>query len=210
MSRNSPSLSPQGFWSPNTRDSARNSRNSGGHDPPRPAKDGFEWVWFPEGYWAERPTLRRTSSKSRIASSVGSAGRIFKWPSRVNGYPAPSQEHEMRELSPKTVQSAPAPSLAHLNLPNKASGSFSPPRTLPQSPWLTEAAQVQALQRPASQQISFAGVNILNEQSSHARKRSSGARSSASSQRRKKATKSKSSWYPFQRSKVSQWHFQGV
>lgn len=23
-------------------------------DPPRPAKDGFEWVWFPEGYWAER------------------------------------------------------------------------------------------------------------------------------------------------------------
>ncbi|KAL2257114.1 hypothetical protein VTK26DRAFT_644 [Humicola hyalothermophila] len=23
-------------------------------DPPRPAKDGHEWVWFPEGYWAER------------------------------------------------------------------------------------------------------------------------------------------------------------
>lgn len=23
-------------------------------DPPRPAKPGFEWVWFPVGYWAER------------------------------------------------------------------------------------------------------------------------------------------------------------
>ena len=23
-------------------------------DPPRPAKDGMEWVWFPAGYWAER------------------------------------------------------------------------------------------------------------------------------------------------------------
>jgi hypothetical protein len=23
-------------------------------DPPRKAKDGYEWVWFPAGYWAER------------------------------------------------------------------------------------------------------------------------------------------------------------
>jgi hypothetical protein len=23
-------------------------------DPPRPARDGYEWVWFSEGYWAER------------------------------------------------------------------------------------------------------------------------------------------------------------
>jgi parafibromin len=23
-------------------------------DPPRPAREGYEWVWFPEGYWAER------------------------------------------------------------------------------------------------------------------------------------------------------------
>ncbi|KAK3390937.1 hypothetical protein B0H63DRAFT_466845 [Podospora didyma] len=25
-----------------------------GVDPPRPPKEGHEWVWFPEGYWAER------------------------------------------------------------------------------------------------------------------------------------------------------------
>ena len=32
-------------------------------EPPRPAKEGFEWVWFPEGYWAERE--RRDSPNSR-------------------------------------------------------------------------------------------------------------------------------------------------
>ncbi|TGO86337.1 hypothetical protein BPOR_0312g00030 [Botrytis porri] len=25
-----------------------------GIDPPRPAREGYEWVWFPAGYWAER------------------------------------------------------------------------------------------------------------------------------------------------------------
>lgn len=26
-------------------------------DPPRPPKQDYEWVWFPEGYWAERPII---------------------------------------------------------------------------------------------------------------------------------------------------------
>lgn len=26
-------------------------------DPPRPARNGHEWVWFTEGYWAERPVV---------------------------------------------------------------------------------------------------------------------------------------------------------
>lgn len=26
----------------------------GGLDLPRLAKEGYEWVWFPNGYWAER------------------------------------------------------------------------------------------------------------------------------------------------------------
>lgn len=29
----------------------------GGIDPPRDARSGYEWVWFPEGYWAERPVV---------------------------------------------------------------------------------------------------------------------------------------------------------
>jgi hypothetical protein len=28
------------------------------HDPPRPPMEGYEWVWFPEGYWAERQRLK--------------------------------------------------------------------------------------------------------------------------------------------------------
>ncbi len=32
-------------------------------DPPRPAKEGHEWVWFPEGYWAEREKLERKPSR---------------------------------------------------------------------------------------------------------------------------------------------------
>jgi len=31
-------------------------------DPPRPARAGMEWVWFPAGYWAERPFLEITIS----------------------------------------------------------------------------------------------------------------------------------------------------
>lgn len=202
MSRDSPSLSPQGFWNGGARDSARNSSNTNGHDPPRPAKEGFEWVWFPDGYWAERPAPRRISSKNPGTISVASAGKIFRWTSRANGCPAPSHEHELRELSPKTIQATPPLSRPQLYLAKKSSGSFSPSRTLPQSPWLSEAAQVQALQRPADQQMSFVGINILNEQFRHTRKRSSGEPSAASALQGGKASKSKSSWNLFQRSKV--------
>lgn len=206
MSRDSPAPSPQSFWNGGARDSAHNCRNTGGHDPPRPAKEGFEWVWFPDGYWAERPAPRRTSSKNPGTTSAGSAGKIFKWTSRANGGPAPSQDQELRDLSPKTVQSNPPLSLPQLYLPNKNSGSFSPPRTLPHSPWLSEAAQVQALQRPADQQMSFVGTNTIDDQSSRFRRRSSGRpRATSALQGKSKVPRSKSSWNLFQRSRVSEW-----
>lgn len=34
------------------------------NDPPRPPREGSEWVWFPEGFWAERE-LTETSSSSK-------------------------------------------------------------------------------------------------------------------------------------------------
>lgn len=206
MSRDSPAPSPQTFWNGSARDSAHNCRNTGGHDPPRPAKEGFEWVWFPDGYWAERPAPRRTSSKNPGTTSAGSAGKIFKWTSRANGGPAPSQDQELRDLSPKIVQSNPPLSLPQLYLPNNNSGSFSPPRTLPHSPWLSEAAQVQALQRPADQQMSFVGTNPIDDQSSRFRRRSSGRpRATSALQGKSKVPRSKSSWNLFQRSRVSEW-----
>ena len=39
-------------------------------DPPRPPKSGFEWVWFPEGYWAERPLPGLSSPKREQAVVV--------------------------------------------------------------------------------------------------------------------------------------------
>ncbi|POS81266.1 hypothetical protein DHEL01_v200366 [Diaporthe helianthi] len=206
MSHNSPSLTPQGFWNTGSRESTSNSRNSAGQDPPRPARDGFEWVWFPEGYWAERPSPHRTSSKShgtQGATSAGSAGKLFRWTSRASGGTIPSHEHELRGASPKTVKSHPALAAQQGNPRKQSSGSFSPPRTLPQSPWLSEAAQVQALQRPLDRQMSFFGMGSLNEQSRHARKRSSGDSGFLSAlQMKAKATKSKPSWNLFQRSKI--------
>lgn len=35
-----------------------------GADPPRPPKAGYEWVWFPEGYWAERRVPDRVPKRS--------------------------------------------------------------------------------------------------------------------------------------------------
>jgi hypothetical protein len=45
-------------------------------DPPRPAREGMEWVWFPEGYWAERERkeMFMTESKHRT---------IQKWFNRI-------------------------------------------------------------------------------------------------------------------------------
>jgi hypothetical protein len=45
-------------------------------DPPRPAKDGMEWVWFPEGYWAERE-IRSLPAKPTKRTSIK---RLFKRP----------------------------------------------------------------------------------------------------------------------------------
>ncbi|KUJ10305.1 uncharacterized protein LY89DRAFT_257183 [Mollisia scopiformis] len=37
-------------------------------DPPRPPKPGLEWVWFPDGYWAEREVRDGSRVRQRQAS----------------------------------------------------------------------------------------------------------------------------------------------
>lgn len=41
-------------------------------DPPRPAKVGYEWVWFPDplGYWAERPEIPRNTPSTPKSLSI--------------------------------------------------------------------------------------------------------------------------------------------
>lgn len=40
-------------------------------EPPRPAKEGHEWVWFPEGYWAERQFVDMKPSRRPIFTRRG-------------------------------------------------------------------------------------------------------------------------------------------
>lgn len=74
-------------------------------DPPRPAKPGMEWVWFPQGYWAERE-LHAMSPRDSIPSKQ--SGRQKWW---------------NRTPEPKTPTSVPT---------DKTEGSAkSPPKTTP-------------------------------------------------------------------------------
>lgn len=98
-----------------------------GIDPPRPAKEGFEWVWFPGGYWAERERAEIPTSQS---------SRVFKWRKR-SGRDSSSRETDGSLHSPPLPQ----------QMKNVAySASQEPPLA---SPYLTEEAHVLSLQRPS-------------------------------------------------------------
>ncbi len=106
-----------------------------GVDPPRPAKEGYEWVWFPAGYCAERE-LRTPVSRSPGGRNHPEA-KTWKWRTRsAKSQSAP--DFESRGVSPKT--------LLH-TLPGPKSQS---PSHLPQSPFLSEEAHVHSLQHPGS------------------------------------------------------------
>ncbi|KAG4030121.1 hypothetical protein MFRU_013g01450 [Monilinia fructicola] len=46
-------------------------------DPPRPAREGYEWVWFPAGYWAEREVPAILSPQSNPEGRRNSKGFLF-------------------------------------------------------------------------------------------------------------------------------------
>jgi len=120
-------------------------------DPPRPAKEGCEWVWFPAGYWAEREIVE-TPSKDLI--------KPFRWRKRSG---KSSSDH-----SPRTPLSGPLLGMKAEKKSDSTGKRLSPSRTttssesgsssfrfgrppdvpLP-SPYLTEEAHVQSLQWPS-------------------------------------------------------------
>ncbi|CAG8957553.1 hypothetical protein HYFRA_00010419 [Hymenoscyphus fraxineus] len=57
-------------------------------DPPRPAKEGMEWVWFPEGYWAERERRELFSTSEKQTS-------FQKWFNR--------KDDQSEEISPTLI-----------------------------------------------------------------------------------------------------------
>lgn len=151
MSAQSPASSPSGIWTGAAHSkSPRNESRSPGqrnNDPPRPAKDGFEWVWFPEGYWAERPLDDRRSSKQNSQRSSQSqtspVGKIFRWSSRQSR--SPQEISDTQEIEP-FAERRPIHSISPLSQPRPS--QLMPPKSLPQSPYLSESAQIAALQHP--------------------------------------------------------------
>ncbi|KAI1409594.1 hypothetical protein F5Y13DRAFT_203266 [Hypoxylon sp. FL1857] len=129
-------------------------------DPPRPAREGHEWVWFPAGYWAER----------EIVENPSKVMRHFKWRKRSGKSSSGKDTQEDREHSPhnlwaQTPQPVPSPFLTeethvqslqrppfnrHGTSSESGGSSFPLNRSLQTplpSPYLTEEAHVQSLQR---------------------------------------------------------------
>jgi hypothetical protein len=57
-------------------------------DPPRPAREGNEWVWFPEGYWAEREKPKSSLRKEK------SRKWFYKPPERESNTSSPSKSQK--------------------------------------------------------------------------------------------------------------------
>lgn len=133
-------------------------------DPPRAAKDGFEWVWYPEGYWAERQMERQSRPKEHSVSSsthhqgqTSPIGKLFSWSTKASRSPQgwAADEAEMEQdrahwnSTNNTASTSPAPSSAY----HQAPANFFPRNNLPQSPYLSESEQVALLQQPSEPTI---------------------------------------------------------
>lgn len=138
MSSYSPPASP-GFWSESAPSRSTRTSSSKDTDPPRPPKDGFEWVWFPDGYWAERPS-RKSSDEDALATS-GRPSKIFRWGSRVSKSPKdfPDRPIEHQDSIRSRTGVSPTSEAQH--------PLWQLPKDLPQSPYRSEQDQVAALQQ---------------------------------------------------------------
>jgi hypothetical protein len=109
-----------------------NPYSPSGVDPPRPARTGFEWVWFPEGYWAEReaPGATRKSPTTGFLSKLrGRSGKSISDPGLRRG-----ERSSGRDPSQKTA---------------------TPQIATPFSPFFSEEAHVASLQHPLGQRPKY-------------------------------------------------------
>ncbi|TRX96792.1 hypothetical protein FHL15_002098 [Xylaria flabelliformis] len=144
-------------------------------DPPRPAREGCEWVWYPAGYWAEREIVELPPKESI---------KVFKWRKRSRKSGSESSKH-----SPQTSPSAHSVpesrkerSTDHLAgrqsqtrspTSSESGGLYYPLNRMPDaplpSPYLTEEAHVQSLQWPSidavSRHGSLSGSSVIRSKS---------------------------------------------
>ncbi|KAG6103070.1 hypothetical protein E4U14_006453 [Claviceps sp. LM454 group G7] len=95
-------------------------------DPPRPPREGHEWVWFAEGYWAERQPMPTRRAKN------GTSSRFWKWKPR---YCRKSTSDTQCQASPTALETTP-----FIN--------YGIVRAAKASPYLSESAHVLSLQNP--------------------------------------------------------------
>ncbi|KAI0199270.1 hypothetical protein F4808DRAFT_218807 [Astrocystis sublimbata] len=143
-----------------------NSTHTVAIDPPRPPKEGCEWVWFPAGYWAEREIVELPPKE---------AIKLFKWRSRSgksgsespkNSPVTPLTTHSLTESRREKSTDYLAGRRNQARTPGSSESGdhyFPPDRTsetaLP-SPYLTEEALVQSLQWPSVDAITTNNNNI--------------------------------------------------
>ncbi|KAI1265578.1 hypothetical protein F5Y18DRAFT_435540 [Xylariaceae sp. FL1019] len=119
-------------------------------DPPRPAKAGFEWVWFPAGYWAEREIVELATKEAAkgLRWKKGSARK-----SSSGSNKSPRTKGLAGFLSERvSEQSDKRPPLSRNTSSNDSMMHFPQNRFADQplpSPYLSEKDHVQSLQRPS-------------------------------------------------------------
>ncbi|GAP86344.1 putative RNA polymerase ii accessory cdc73 protein [Rosellinia necatrix] len=123
-------------------------------DPPRPAKEGYEWVWFPAGYWAEREIVEVPTKESlRIFRHRKRSGKSnSESPSRSPATLLAATPHSER-VDKLQNNSSRSRSVSRMVRGSESAGSpFSLNHTVDaplHSPYLTEEAHVQSLQWPS-------------------------------------------------------------
>ncbi|KAI0395887.1 hypothetical protein F5Y17DRAFT_169444 [Xylariaceae sp. FL0594] len=122
-------------------------------DPPRPAKEGHEWVWFPAGYWAERQLVESPSKESikpfrrrkrSAKSSSELSPKTTPFPAQLIGTRLEKKSDSAgKRLSPSTTTASSGSGNSAFRF-NRSSDIPLP------SPYLTEEAHVQSLQWPTN------------------------------------------------------------
>lgn len=103
---------------------------STGTDPPRQAKDGYEWVWFPEGYWAEREIVGFATMSKWARRAANESRASYESSQRSPGVPGTSRsESDAQWQHPgtgsPTDKSTNRSSKARPKMPRRTSGSTS-------------------------------------------------------------------------------------
>lgn len=102
-------------------------------DPPRPPREGFEWVWFPDGFWAERELVETPSPHK--------GDKFRRWKGK-------SSSNKSQSSTDYSDQAFPLPSPRRGSGSRRGSGAsvVSPQPHIPHTSFKTERDLIQSLQ----------------------------------------------------------------